>query len=77
MRPAAGMRPVAGCVTLGAREVAVSDRDKTRSTEREPAPPPPDDIVLLEDLAPRRDPAGGRKLVFGQDDAGTLRTRDP
>ena len=70
------MRPVAGCVALGAREVAVSDRDKTRQSEREPAPPPPDEIVLLEDLAPRRDPAGGRKLVFGEEDADALRKRE-
>ena len=67
---------MAGSVAPGAREVAVNDRDRTRQPEREPPPPPPDEIVLLEDLAPRRDPAGGRKLVFGEEDAGTLRSSD-
>ena len=56
-------------------EAAVSnERNEGRAAEPEPAPIPLEEVVLLEDLAPRTDPRGGaRKLVFGEEDPAARR----
>ena len=56
-------------------EAVVSDL-KARLPESEPTPATSEDVVLLEDLAPRNEPRGGaRKLVFGEEDPAARRPR--
>jgi hypothetical protein len=49
---------------------------KVTTTEPDAAPATPDEVVLLEDLAPRTEPRGGaRKLVFGEERPAARRPR--
>ena len=51
-----------------------SERNERDTSKPEATPAPADDVVLLEDLAPRTDPRGGaRKLVFGEEDPAARR----
>ena len=52
----------------------VNERKPDGAPEAEATPVPTEDVVLLEDLAPRTDPRGGaRKLVFGEEDPAARR----
>ena len=52
----------------------MSDHERTGGPEPGATPAPEEDVVLLEDLAPRLDPRGGaRKLVFGEEDPAARR----
>ena len=52
----------------------MSEQKPQGSPEAEQTPATSDDVVLLEDLAPRTEPRGGaRKLVFGEDDPAARR----
>jgi hypothetical protein len=46
-----------------------TERKEHGAPKPEATPAPVEEVVLLEDLAPRTDPRGGaRKLVFGEED---------
>ena len=52
----------------------VDERKPDGAPEPAATPVPAEDVVLLEDLAPRTDPRGGaRKLVFGEEDPAARR----
>ena len=56
-------------------KIPESDRARTERTGSKTPAETPEEVVLLEDLVPRADVRGGRKIVLGEDTPAV--PRDP